>query len=261
MTVWTAFRAEFHKAVSLPGVRAGLVLTLLGSIALTLLNAFSVRAALDAGRHDVLAGTSPAETAFAAMPLGTVGAVVIGVLVIGSEYTTNSPDAGGGRQITTTLAAVPRRATLLASKVCTVILLVLTLGASTLPATLVVARAVTGDSATEHLSLGDMVVRCLGGTTYWVLTGLLALAITVLARSVLVPLVILIANSSLVSFSLLLTALTPLAHWLPDLAGRRLLGLDTVDGGLAALPGTVVMAGWALLLLVVAGAVLARRDA
>ena len=92
--------------------------------------------------------------------------------------------------------------------------------------------------------------------------GLIAFAITVVTRSGIVPLIVLIVNSSLVSVSLLLTRLTPLAHWLPDLAGRRLFGgVSTVEGGLDAVPGGLVMSAWTLALLLVAGFVFARRDA
>ena len=94
--------------------------------------------------------------------------------------------------------------------------------------------------------------------------GLIAFAITVLARSGIIPLIILIANSSVVSVSLLLTNLTPAAHWLPDMAGRNLFGFpadSVVPGGLDPTPGAIVMAGWALALLIVAGIVFRRRDA
>lgn len=262
MRLWRALVAELRKALTLPAVWAGAGVAVVGSAALTWLNATGVRDALLAGRPQDTAFGSTFDTAFAAMPLGTVGAVVLGVVVMGSEYTTNSTDAGGGRQISTTLAAVPGRTTLLVAKAATVVLLVLTAAALAIPSSLGVAEAVIGAAATSTVPVADAVVRCLGGALYWTLTALIALAVTVLTRSGVVPLVVLVVNSSLVSFSLLLTFLTPLAHWLPDMAGRRLFsGVATVDGGLAAGPGALVMAAWALALLAVAGVVLRRRDA
>ncbi len=254
--------AELRKLTTLPAVRAGVAVSVLGSAALTVLNAVTVRQAITAGRPDLLADTSPFETAFASMPIGTVGAVVVGVVAIGSEYTANGPDTGGGRQITATLAAAPHRARLLAVKAGAVVLAVVAAAAVSIPASTLVARVLVGAAGTETVPVGDQVARSLGGATYWTLTALIAFAITVLTRSGTVPLLVLIPNSSVVSVPLLLTTLTDLAYWLPDLAGRRLFtGVDTVGGGLGTVPGALVMAGWAAVLLVVAGVVFSRRDA
>ncbi|MBZ2195311.1 ABC transporter permease [Occultella gossypii] len=254
--------AELRKTVTLPAAWAGIAVAVLGSIAITVLNALTTRSAIDAGTPERVANTSAFETAFAAMPLGTVGAVVLGVVVISSEYAANSTDAGGGRQITATLAAIPRRVSLLAAKATVLVLLVTAVAALTLPATAGIANAVIGGAATETVTPAQALVRGLGGTLYWTLTGLIAAAVTLLTRSGLIAPIVLIANSSVVSVSLLLTNLTPLAHWLPDLAGRRLFtGVDTVEGGLAAGPGALVMTAWTVLLLTVAAVVFRRRDA
>lgn len=263
MTLFRALAGELRKAVTLPAVWAGVAVALVGSLGITLLNAFTARSAIAARRADeLLASTSAFETGYAAAPLGTVGAVVIGVIAISSEYTANTPDAGGGRQLTTTLTAVPQRLTVLAAKALTIILLVAATALVTLPACLVLAHALIGDAGHETVSTQEGVLRWLGAALYWTLTGLLAFAITVLARSGIIPLIVLIVNSSLVSVSLLLTNITPLAHWLPDMAGRRLFGgIGTVEGGLEALPGALVMVAWVAVVLAVAGAVFSRRDA
>jgi ABC-2 type transport system permease protein len=257
---WNVFAAELRKAAALPAVWAGIAVAILGSAALTLLNAFVVRGALTSGRPED--ASSVFDTAFAAMPIGTVGAVVIGVVVISSEFTANSPDAGGGRQIGTTLVATPRRVAVLVAKAATVVLLVLATATVVVPATLALAGAVIGDAAVTTVPSDEALWRSLGAALYWTLTALLALSITVFTRSGIVPLLVLIMNSSMVSVSFLLTKLTPAAHWLPDMAGRRLFGdVDTVAGGLAAGPGAIVMAAWAAALLLVAGVVFSRRDA
>jgi ABC-2 type transport system permease protein len=261
MRSWNVFAAELRKTVTLPASWIAVAVTLLGSTGITVLNAFAARAALDSGDPGSGTFASAFETAYAAVPLGTVGAVVIGVVTMSSEYTSNSTDAGGGRQITATLAASPSRTGLLVAKVLTVVLLVVATAALTIPAGVGVARLIIGDTA-PGLAPDAALTRTLGATLYWVLTGLIAFAVTVLTRSGIVPLVVLIANSSLVSVSLLLTRITPLAHWLPDMAGRRLFGgLSTVEGGLDAAPGGLVMAAWTLGLLAIAGLVFSRRDA
>lgn len=263
MTFLRCLAAELRKAVTLPAVWAGMAVALVGSLGITLINAVTARDAIAAGRADeLLASASPFETGYAAAPLGTVGAIVLGVILISSEYTANSPDSGGGRQVTTTLTAAPRRLVLLAAKALTVVLLVAVTALVTLPACLVLARFALGDVANETVSVDAGALRWLGAALYWTLAGLLAFAIAVLTRSGLIPLIVLIANSSLVSISLLLTTITPLAHWLPDLAGRRLFaGIASVDGGLDALPGALVMVAWTAIGLGVAGTVFSRRDA
>lgn len=262
MTFWNTFAAELRKAAALRASQVAAAVAVLGTALITVLNSVSVRAALDSGRAGAVASTSPFETAYAAVPLGTVGAVVLGVVVISSEYTANSADAGGGRQITATLTAAPHRTRLLLAKALTVVLAVVATAAAAIPTGVATARLIIGGAASETLAPEEMLHRFLGATLYWTLTGLIAFAVTVLTRSGIVPLVVLIANSSLVSVSLLLTRVTPLAHWLPDMAGRRLFaGLPTVEGGLDAGPGAVVMAAWALGLLAVAALVFARRDA
>jgi len=254
--------AEFRKTATLPAAWAGVAVALLGSAGITVLNAISARAAIAAGHPELRAFTSVFQTGYAAAPLGTVGAIVIGVVAIGSEYTSNNADAGGGRQVTTTLAAIPHRTGLLAAKALTVVLLAVTTAALTIPACVGIAALVIGDATRETVTLDEALTRSLGAALYWTLMGLIAFAVTVVTRSGMFPLIALIANSSLVSVSLLLTRLTPLAFWLPDMAGRRLFGgLSTVEGGLDAGAGAIVMAAWTLALLATAATVFSRRDA
>ncbi|CAL9470689.1 hypothetical protein SUDANB121_02844 [Nocardiopsis dassonvillei] len=262
MTFRNTFAAELRKAAALPACRVAVAVALLGTSLVTVLNSLSARAALESGRAAATAATSPFETGYGAVPLGVVGAIVLGVVVIGSEYTANSADAGGGRQITATLTAAPHRLRLLLAKALTVALAVAATAAITIAASVAVARLILGGASPETVAPEEMLHRFLGAVLYWTLTGLIAFAVTVLTRNGIAPLAILIVNGSLVSFSLLLTRLTPLAHWLPDMAGRRLFGgLATVEGGLDAVPGAIVMAAWTFGLLAVAAAVFTRRDA
>ncbi|GAB3715307.1 ABC transporter permease [Nocardiopsis nanhaiensis] len=259
--------AETYKAATLPAVWVGLAVAVLGAPAITLLNAINVRNAVDSGRLELIAHTSPVEAAFAAVPLGTVGAVVLGVVVVSSEYTANRDDAGGGRQITATLTAAPGRLRVLWAKALVTVLLVTVSTAVTLPASLALARTVIGNAGTETNTPGDVVGRALGALLFWTLTALIAMALTVLTRSGIIPIIVLVTNSSLVSFSMLLSNVTSAARYLPDLAGTALfLGDDpdsfaAFDLVLGPLAGGLVMAAWAVGLLAVAVLVLQRRDA
>jgi ABC-2 type transport system permease protein len=263
MTMLRTVGAELRKAVTLRASSGAAAVAVLGSLGITVLNSLSVHHALEAGQPDRVAYTSPAEAVFSAFPIGTVGAAVLGVLVISSEYTANSPDVGGGRQITATLAATPRRLAVLAAKAAAVVLLVFATAAITIPACLAVAHLIVGVPFATN-ALGDTVARAAGAALYWTLTGLMASAITVLARNGVIPLIVLILNSSVVSVSILLAHLTSLAFYLPDLAGMRLIADDSLGlfpEALDPLTGGLVMAAWVLGLLAFSSAVFTRRDA
>lgn len=87
MTLAQTLAAEVRKVATLPAALAAFAVIALGSIGITMLNAFGVRADLESGRSDALGYTSPVEAVFSAVPLGTVGAVILGVVAISSEYT------------------------------------------------------------------------------------------------------------------------------------------------------------------------------
>ncbi|TWD73401.1 hypothetical protein FB561_7290 [Kribbella amoyensis] len=252
--------AELRKAVTLPATAVALAIAVIGPIALAVLNAFNVRDALTTGGR--VGYSTPAEAALSGVPLGAVGAMVLGIVVISSEYTANSTDAGGGRQISTTLIASPRRWSLLVAKTAVVVALVVPAAVVSLSVSLPAATIIIGDAAPPdaELSMG----RFVGAGLYWTLAALMALAITVLARSGIVPLIVLIANGTVVSVSFLLWKVTPLARYLPDLAGTRLFAGETftaVDDALPPVTGGIVMAVWTAVLLLVAAVVLTRRDA
>ena len=267
MSLLRLVAAETRKALTLPAVFAGLAVAVLGSLAITLLNSFSIRNAAASGNLEMVVDTSPMETVFAAVPLGTVGAVVLGVVLMSSEYTANNNDAGGGRQVTATLTAAPGRLSVLTVKALVSVLLVAVCAAVTIPSCLVLAQSVIGDAAVESVGSDEFAARSLGAFCYWVLTSLIALGLTTLTRSGIIPLILLIANSSLVSFSLLLSNVTSLARYLPDLAGTAMLlgrspdRFASPDLLLDPLPGGLVMAAWTAGLLAVAALVLHRRDA
>ncbi len=255
-------RAELRKTLTLPATAVALAIATIGPIALAVLNAFHVRDALTSGRIDNVGYTNAAEAALSAVPLGTAGAMVLGVVAISSEYTANSTDSGGGRQISTTLMATPRRWTLLAAKAAVVVALVVLAALVSLSISLVAAAAIIGDAA--QTSVDEPIGRFVGAGLYWALAALMALAITVLARSGIVPLIVLITNGTVVSVSFLLWKVTPLARYLPDLAGTRLFAGESftaVDDALPPVTGGLVMTGWAVALLLLAGVVLNRRDA
>jgi hypothetical protein len=104
--------------------------------------------------------------------------------------------------------------------------------------------------------------RVVAAVLYWTLIGLLAYAITLIARNGIITLTVLVVNSAVVSFSYLLTKVTPLAAYLPDIVGAHLF-LRGIDVPVRITPVTagLVMTAWVAGLLVVAGYLFHRRDA
>lgn len=91
---------------------------------------------------------------------------------------------------------------------------------------LCIVAIMTTVSAT-HLILGEYAPafewsRLTGAICYWTFTALLALGITLLTKNGILPLAVLIINSSVVSFSVLLYRVTKLAFYLPDRAGAEM---------------------------------------
>jgi ABC-type transport system involved in multi-copper enzyme maturation permease subunit len=255
--------AEFKKIATLPASLIAAAISVLGTLGFAALAANSLRTALDTGNTGSLIDTTTIDAGLDLVPLGTIGAIVLGVVIVSSEYTSNSNDAGGGRQILTSLTGTPRRGVLLTAKALVLTVTTGLLAAVTIPATILLSQALLGEHGHRLDEIVDEVGwRAVGAVAYWVLTALIAFAITVFTRSGIIPLSILIANSSLVSGTLLLTRVTPLAKYLPDVAGAQMITNDyPAENMLDPLAGGLVMAAWTVGLLAVAAAVFARRDA
>lgn len=249
--------AELSKLYSLPSVWIGLVTGLLVPAAVTALNAVSIRDAIARG-SETAAGI---DFGYQELAFGVIGAIVIGVVAVSSEYFAESGESGGGRQITTSLTAISSRLRFLFAKAAAVAIVSALLAAAAAAATMAVIRIVLGEHGPVPGSAD--VPRLIGIVCYWTLTALLAFGLTVLTRHGVVPLSILIVNSSLVTVTYLLTRITPLAYYLPDMAGIRMFIRDLADSTveIAPLVGGLVMTAWVAALITVAAIVFCRRDA
>jgi hypothetical protein len=199
------------------------------------------------------------DTGFAELGIGVVGAIILGVSVIGSEYATEGEESAGGRQITTSLTVVPSRTRLLLAKVGTVIIATAALAAIAIIVVCGIGHILLGANA-PALDLNSL-MRMGGAGLYWVMMALIAFALTVLIRNGIVPMAVLVANSSVVTVTYLLAQSIPAANYLPDLAGMRMFTTIKTSVEMTPLVGGLVMAAWVAVLLVIAGAVFIRRDA
>jgi len=182
---------------------------------------------------------------------GYVLIVALGALWAGSEY-------GAGRQIRTTLIASPNRAAVFLVKSA---LLTVIIGATaflTMWGTIVITHA-SANSGVSPWALSPAIWAHIAGVTAaWILTGLMAFAIGTLARTAILPLILLIPF--VIGISDLLTRLWIGARFLPIAAGAAMY--SDPDGGayLAPLAGGIVQAAWALILLAISFTVFVRRD-
>ncbi|MGI5159808.1 ABC transporter permease [Microbispora sp. CA-102843] len=252
-----ALAAEASKLASLPTAWIATAAGVLVPSVIAGITASSTLGAIDRGA----ATTAGVDTGYQELAFGVVGAIILGVVAISGEYFTESAESGGGRQISTSLTAVPSRLRFLLAKIFAIAVTSGLLAIVAAGTTMGVIRVVLGEHAP---ALGaDDVPRLIGVVCYWVYTALLAFGITVLTRHGVVPLAVLIANTSVVSVTYLLTKITPLANYLPDMAGVRMfirkLAGNTAE--ISPLAGGLVMTVWVTALLVIAAISFTRRDA
>ncbi|MFC7528382.1 ABC transporter permease [Actinoplanes sp. GCM10030250] len=245
-------RAELRKLLGLPTAWVGLVAGLVAAPALVLINAPATNRALADGAYG-----DPSDMGFQNLGIGLLGAMILGVVAVSSEYTSTGDDAPRARQLTATLTAVPRRTRLLAAKAAALSLVVTVQGTLTAVATLALTDMLHGTvvpAPEPH--------RVVAAVLYWLLIGLLAYAITLIARNGIITLTVLIVNSSVVSVSYLLTKVTPAAAYLPDIVGAHMFlrGIDT-PVEIPPLTAGLVMTAWVAAFLALATYLFNRRDA
>ncbi|GAA0469000.1 hypothetical protein Ade02nite_31860 [Paractinoplanes deccanensis] len=240
---------ELRKLLGLPTAWAGLILGTLAAPALVLVNAPAMRRAIAEGR-DVT------DLGYQNLGIGLLGAMILGVVIVSSEYTRTGDDVPGARQLTATLMAQPRRMRLFAAKGAALVLVTAAQGALTAVLTVALTRAVHGTSVAPW-SAG----RITGAVLYWVLLALMAYAITLAARNGVVTLTLLIVNASVVSVSYLLTKVTGLAAYLPDLVGAHMFLRGGPDERIPPVTAGLIMTAWVAAMLAGAAVLFHRRDA
>ncbi|MEV0386244.1 ABC transporter permease [Nonomuraea sp. NPDC050643] len=260
MSLPNTVAAEFRKIVTLPAAIVGVVLGTAMTLVFTAMAGSSRRAKLDAGMAD---DGSTYDLGLEMAAPGVVGVIVTAIVIISSEYTATSKDAGGGRQILVSLTGTPRRGELLAAKAVVVALVSGVAGAVTIGGGLLMTQVLLGRHGHPIGELmGVLGWRPVGAVAYWVLTALIAFAVAVMARSGIVPMVAFVVNTTFVSVTFLLTRVTSLAKYLPDVAGAQMFATGyPAESMVTPLTGAVVMTAWTVALLGVAAGLFVRRDA
>lgn len=254
-----ALRAELRKLGTLPGVWVGVALGLVFPWAVAAMDAASLRDAIETGDLSEMGSVTVNTVGFGELAVGTLGAIVVGVVSVSSEYWRESSERGGGRQIVTTMTATPNRVRLALSKAAAVGLAVAALAGVSAALTLVTTRMALGPHAGAiDAAYGWRVAAVLA---YWVASAWLAVGLTLLTRSGVLPLIVLLANASAVSVGTLLASVSDVGYYFPDLAGLTLVLGDDGPSHLSPAAALAVLAAWVAAALAAGMLALCRRDA
>lgn len=182
---------------------------------------------------------------------GYVLVVALAALWAGSEY-------GVGRQIRTTLLATPQRMRVFGVKALLLAITVAGIGFLTMAGTIVITHA-AGSTRVDLWALTPSIWGNIGGVTLaWTLTAIFAFAIGTLARTAILPLIVI--TPLVIGIGDFLGGLWDGAKFLPVAAGAALYSDPAAGDHLDPVIGGLVQAAWALILLAIAGVAFTRRD-
>lgn len=191
------------------------------------------------------------------LQFGQLTVIVLGVLVISSEYSTGA--------IRASLLAVPRRLPMLAAKGTVFAAIVLVLGEILMFVSFFIGAAILHSHVPVSLSTPDVARAVTGGGLYLAVLGLFALSIGALVRHTAG------AITGVVAFVIVLEPLSALIpgtwgdhihDYLPTSAGRLIIQTAPASHQvLSAWQGFGVFCLWTAVLLAAAGFLLVRRDA
>ncbi|GMA27637.1 ABC transporter permease [Arenivirga flava] len=239
-------RAEWTKAITLRSIAGAIVAALLLPPLLAVASGMAFDGGGVAGRSFPVASHG-FETAGFGQPL----IILVAALVTGTDYLDG--------QLRTTLAATPRRDGVLAAKLLAITAVALLVGLVSTGAAVVLKHSILGEHALRIDEFTPaMGWNLLGVAVNYALIGLIAASVTIIARSLIVTLVVLVPVVLGLSISLL--GVVPALRFLPDLAGMQLLTAYPGVGLLDPVPGGIVMAGWAVALGVAARCCFRFRD-
>lgn len=237
-------RAEFTKTITLRSIQATLVAAFIVPAALSLASGL----AFDPSRG----ARFPIEShGFETGGFGQPLVILLAALIIGTEYHDG--------QLRTTLMTTPKRGRILTAKLLIVAGLSAAIGWVSIGAAVLIKHAALGEHGLAFDQFtAEMRWNLLGVGINYALIALIAAAITVIARTLIVTLVVLVPL--VLGITISLVGVIPLLKYLPDLAGIQLLMPYPGVGVLDPLPGGIVMALWAVALTGIAWAFFRARD-
>lgn len=182
---------------------------------------------------------------------GYVLVVVLAAFWAGNEY-------GSGMQIRTTLTATPKRGRLFLTKALLLAVSVGIIGFITMTGTIIITH-MASSSGLDPWGLSPEIWKHLGGVTLaWTVTALIAFAIGSLARTAILPL--LLITPLVIGIGDFLATFWSGAKYLPVAAGASMYSDPAAGTYLNPLTGGIVQGLWALGLLFAAYVSFCRRD-
>lgn len=241
-----ALQAELTKALTLRSIQLTLLAALLVSPALALASGLSFTPAAP-GVASFPIESHGFETAGFTQPV----VILFTALITGTEYFDG--------QLHRTLLSTPKRGKVFMAKLLIVATIAGLIGVIATSAAVVLKHAALGD---QGLPLNKFTTgmgwNLVGVSLNYALIAVIAAAITMLARTYIVTLVVLVPLVLGLTISLL--GLFPLVKYLPDLAGIQLLTSYPGVGLLDPVPGALVMTGWTITLTGAAFVAFTKRD-
>lgn len=200
----------------------------------------------------------PTLASFTGMTLGQLAMIVFGVLVVGTEYSSD--------MIRTSLAAVPRRGHFLVGKMLVATVLALVVGLITSFASFFIGQAILGGRSIG-IDEPNVLRAVIGAGLYMAMLTLFSMGVATMLRSSMLSLGILMPFFLLVSKILgAVPATRKVAQYFPDQAGSKVM--QVVPGAMGSDPvpysawgGFGIMALWVLAAVLGGYLVLKKRDA
>ena len=203
---------------------------------------------------DLLFSTVPVPLAYTGFDMATFGhplIVAFAALWAGSEY-------GSGQQIRTTLLATPKRGRVFLVKTGLLALTCAVSATLTMSGGIMISHA-AGDSPLTPWTLTPEIWGLIGGLSLaWTLSGVISFAIGTLARSAIIPLILIVPLS--IGLGDFLAQIWSGARYLPTAAGAALYSDPATGIFLPPAAGALVLLAWAATLTTAAGITFARRD-
>ena len=260
LSILDTLHAEWTKVRTAPGTAWLLLAAGVLTVALSAATAAATRCPATG------CGGDPAKISFTGVYLGQAVVAIVAVLIISNEYSTG--------MIRTTLAAMPRRLSVLAAKAAVVTGLILATGTVAVLGSLLAGRLIlpghgfTPAHGFPPLSLGDgPVLRAtVGSVLYLALIALLSLGIATLVRDSAVAIGLVLGLlylfpivTALITDQTLQRHLEQIAPMTAGLQIQATMGLRSLP--LSPWAGLGVLAAWAAGALLAGGLLLRFRDA
>ncbi|HEY2831014.1 MAG TPA: ABC transporter permease [Sporichthyaceae bacterium] len=250
-------RSEWTKLRSVPSTMWTILVAFAVCLGLSALISAVTAHAYAQGKQDVMHNWDPTNISTSGGALAQLAIAVLGTLVITSEYAT--------RSIRLSLAAVPKRAHLLAAKAVVVGAVSLIVGEVMAFASFLIGQAIiSGKAPTASLSDASVFRAVAGCGIYCGAIALLGMALGALLRSTAA------AITSLVALLYVLPGLTqalpsglrdPITKFWPTIAGSNITNVVQQDNQLGPWAGMAVMLTFVAAVLALANWRLTSKDA